>query len=204
MTQVLVICGMASSHQLHFFPRITRDIPCYSNISMNCCRTCPAGTFKLGVGSGVCTACPPPLTSQPGSTVVADCFCNGGTGPINGVCSPCEAGKYIYQERVGKFQDLLLSNRPHIVSDAANWNSLTQRFDNTCANQTCAGNTGYRELGTVTTGTVQGNGATMPVTFVMAIQAPGCNGSLDPFLICLLSSVSLGTLVQKEEGFECS
>jgi hypothetical protein len=72
----------------------------------------------------------------------------------------------MYKEADDAFQELLSSNKPYIVSDAADWNVTTERFDNTCDGQVCAGNTGYKETGVVTTGTVEGNGAAVPVTFV--------------------------------------
>jgi len=54
----------------------------------------------------------------------------------------------------------------YIVLDAADWNTETQRFDSKCGGQTCAGNIGGREAGTVTTSIVAGNGAADPVAFV--------------------------------------
>ena len=65
------------------------------NINMNCCRKCPAGTFKLGVGSGVCTACPLNTNSLVGSTIITDCQCNAGyQGADGGSCQPCAAGSF--------------------------------------------------------------------------------------------------------------
>ena len=98
---------------------------------------------------------------------VANSQCNpGSTGPINGDCLPCEAGTYMYKEHDDSFQNLLRTNTPYIVSDAEDWNTTTQRFDSICGNQTCQGNTGALEAGAVTTGTVQNNGARIPVAFV--------------------------------------
>ena len=49
----------------------------------------------------------------------------GETGPVGGPCTPCAAGTYMYKEADGAFQELLSKNRPHIVSDAADWNAVT-------------------------------------------------------------------------------
>ena len=101
------------------------------------------------------------------STQVAHSQCNSGyTGPVDGVCLPCQANTYMYKKQDDAFQKLLLRNMPYIVSDAADWNTATRRFDSRCGNMTCAGNTGGLEAGAVTTGIVEGNGAVAPVTFV--------------------------------------
>jgi len=44
--------------------------------------------------------------------------------------------------------------------------ATTQRFDSVCGVETCAGNTGGREEGTVTSGRDTGNGANVTVPFI--------------------------------------
>ena len=90
----------------------------------------------------------------------------GSTGPIDGVCSPCESGTYMYREADDIFAHFLQTNTPYIVSDAADWNTSTNKFDGMCGNTTCSGNTGALELGTATTGSQLNNGARRPVSFV--------------------------------------
>ena len=90
----------------------------------------------------------------------------GSTGPIDGVCSPCESGSYMYREADDRFAQFLRTNTPYIVSDANDWNTSTNKFDSKCGNTTCSGNTGALELGTATTGSQLNNGARRPVSFV--------------------------------------
>jgi len=73
---------------------------------------------------------------------ITECECDPGyTGANGGVCTACPAGM-IKQESgshacecdadrypVHDFSDLLLRETPYIVSDAADWNTETQRFD---------------------------------------------------------------------------
>lgn len=64
------------------------------------------------------------------------------------------------------FQKLLQLEKSYIVSDSADWNATTQRFDSVCGVETCGGNTGGREEGTVTSGRDTGNGANVTVPFI--------------------------------------
>ena len=60
--------------------------------------------------------------------------------------------------------------------------------------QTCAGNTGARSAGTVTTGTVSGNGASVPVTFVggdINSQMEWGNGAIpNAYTVCSVTRYS--------------
>ena len=42
----------------------------------------------------VCTACPVHSVSEPGSIIVSDCKCTAGYQRVEGVCVPCETGKF--------------------------------------------------------------------------------------------------------------
>ena len=91
---------------------------------------------------GTCIACPGNSSSINNSTSSNACVCNKGfSGPVDGVCSPCKAGNY----RGTDLQDILRLDPPYIVSDAADWNSKTQRFDSLCGINTCLGNTGFHD-----------------------------------------------------------
>ena len=83
------------------------------------------------------------------------------------------------------------------MSDAKDWNTTVQRFDSTCGNQTCQGNTGALEPGVVATGTLQNNGARIPVAFVGGNTASRMQwgpGSIPAaFTICSVTRYSGGT-----------
>jgi len=96
---------------------------------------------------------------------ITECECDTGyTRKNGGLCIKCPDGTYKLKSgshackcdadsySINEFADLLLREIPLIVSDAADWNTETQRFDSKCGVQTCAGNTGARSAGTVTTG----------------------------------------------------
>ena len=74
---------------------------------------------EVEVFSSACSLCPANSLSLPGSVAVGACVCNAGfTGPVAGVCSPCAAGTF-NTHREEQFRALLLSDRPHIMSNAA-------------------------------------------------------------------------------------
>jgi len=89
---------------------------------------------------------------------------------------------------------MLLRQKPHIVSDAADWNVATQRFDSKCGVTTCTGSTGAREAGIVVAGTETGNGAGGDVAFVsgdIATRMQWGGGSIPAaFTICSVSRYS--------------
>jgi len=91
------------------------------------------------------------------------CF-PGFTKPnADGLCVACGAGNY-NRARLEHFEAMLEANVPDIVSRAEDWNTVTGKFDSTCAGQTCAGNTGARTSGTATAGSQTGHGAGGAVT----------------------------------------
>jgi len=98
---------------------------------------------------------------------------------------------------INDFKDLLLREKPYIVSDAADWNTVTQRFDSKCVVQTCAGNTGARSAGTVTTGIASGNGAGALVAFVGGTTSTksqwGAGSIPGAFTICSVTRYSGAT-----------
>jgi len=70
-------------------------VPGYTSANGGECEQCFADTYKMGLGSASCTACPTHSTSLPGSTLASACVCGDGyAGPENGVCTPCGAGTY--------------------------------------------------------------------------------------------------------------
>jgi len=137
-------------------------------------------TFKeIQAFLGDCASCPIYSSSLANSMSVKDCECDPGyTGQNGGVCNQCPLGTnklergrhackcYADSYAINDISGLLLREKPYIVSDAADWNTVTQRFDSKCGMQTCAGNTGARNAGIVTTGTIAGHGAGAPVFFV--------------------------------------
>ena len=97
---------------------------------------------------------------------------------------------------------LLWRNRPYITSLATDWNEETQRFDSLCAGQTCEGNsTGYATAGTVSRGTINGNGAGAPVTYVGGCDFVemqwGAQSISTSFTICSVTRYSGGGGSQK-------
>ena len=92
---------------------------------------------------------------------------------------------------------MLLRQKPYIVSDAADWNVATSRFDSQCGVTTCTGNTGTREAGNVVTGTETGNGAGGQVAFVSgdtATRLQWGGGSIPAaFTICSVTRYSGST-----------
>jgi len=93
--------------------------------------------------------------------------------------------------------NMLLRQKPFIVSDAVDWNVATQRFDSKCGVTTCTGNTGAREAGNVVTGTETGNGAGGQVAFVSGDTATRMQwgwGSIPvAFTICSVTRYSAST-----------
>ena len=69
--------------------------PGYTGPDGGPCFACPAGTYKVSVGSGECTPCPKSTNSTQGSDEAADCTCGVGfSGPDGGPCVACVEGKY--------------------------------------------------------------------------------------------------------------
>ena len=157
--------------------------------------------------AGVCRACPPNSRSPNGSVSITECECDAGyTGENGGLCTKCPDGTYKLESgshackcnadsySIDELKDLLLREKPFIVSDAADWNTETQRFDSKCGVQTCAGNTGAQSAGTVTTGIASGNGASAPVTFVGGTTSTkmqwGAGSIPNKFTICSVTRYS--------------
>ena len=138
---------------------------------------------------------------------ITDCECDPGyTGANGGVCTQCPLGTNKLQSGghackcdadsylIDDFKDLLLREKPYIVSDAADWNTETQRFDSKCGVQTCAGNTGSLTTGVVTSGTIAGNGARVPIAFVGGDTNSeldwGVGGIPNTFTVCSVTRYS--------------
>jgi len=94
-------------------------------------------------------------------------------------------------------EDLLQRNLPYFTSLAKDWNSETQRFDSLCAGQKCAGNTGAKSDGTVTSGIVNGHGAGVPVAFIggdgFAKMQWGANSIPSSYTVCSVTRYSTGS-----------
>jgi len=97
-------------------------------------------------------------------------------------------------DSIDEFTDLLLRQKPYIVSDAADWNAQTKRFDSKCGVQTCAGNTGSLTTGEVTSGMIAGNGARVPIAFVGGDTNSeldwGVGGIPNTFTVCSITRYS--------------
>jgi len=166
---------------------------------------------------GNCTTCPIYSSSLANSLSIKDCFCDPGyTGQNGEVCTVCplgtnkpESGRHACKcnadsYAINDISGLLLRHTPYIVSDAADWNIVTQRFDSNCGKQTCAGGTGARDAGIVTTGTIAGNGAGAPVVFVggtaTTIMQWGAGSIPVMFTIC---SVTRYSGLKKQKILNC-
>jgi len=107
-------------------------------------------------------------------------------------CEVCPSGQFDFD-----FQQMLTTEVPYIVSDAANWNPTTGKFDSLCGNKACAGSTGVRVTGTVSTGISAGNGASAPVHFVQGTTATtmqwGAGSIPEEFTICSVTRYSGAT-----------
>jgi len=124
------------------------------------------------------------------SIALVECQCPAGSATSSGVCTACAAGKYR-----GTAMDGFLKDRiPFITSLARDWNPTTGVFDSKCAEQACAGNTGSRFAGTVTTGSVSGNLAGAPVIFVGGTASTqmrwGAGAVPNSFSICSITRYS--------------
>jgi hypothetical protein len=129
------------------------------------CLSCAAGTYKIGTGNDTCTNCGSgKYSSTSGATSAATCVqCpseqtspNASSSIINCICP---AGTVPFKDPL---ETILKVNPAYISTSAEAWDSVNNRFRDVSMNVSHGGLT----AGTVTVGTVTGNGASGSIPFV--------------------------------------
>jgi hypothetical protein len=116
------------------------------------CSMCPANTYAASAASA-CTACPARFLALPGTTAVEDC-CGLNSSPQNTtICT------IIPQDPLS----IILATSPaYLVASAEAWDTVNSRFTDLSGN----GRHGALTGGTVSVGSVTGNGAGLSIPFV--------------------------------------
>ena len=122
-------------------------------ISASSCITCAADTFSNVSASAACTACPAGFKALPGTTTVQDC-CGLNSSPQNiTICT------IINQDPLSS---ILATSPAYLMTSAEAWDAANSRFTDLSGN----GRHGALVGGTVSVGSVTGNGASRSMPYV--------------------------------------
>jgi hypothetical protein len=122
-------------------------------ISASSCITCAADTFSNVSASAACTACPTGFKALPGTTTVQDC-CGLNSSPQNiTICT------IINQDPLSS---ILATSPAYLMTSAEAWDAANSRFTDLSGN----GRHGALVGGTVSVGSVTGNGASRSMPYV--------------------------------------